>query len=128
MQLQLYGFRVISLTSNGAASNRKLYRMMHVDSDAATHDYVPTPYRMPNPYTTEDRYIYFISDVPHLIKTARNCWANSYAHNFRRKLWVTFDRFFDCLNVSNLTEGRKSRKKDLYPYRTPDDDRFHVSD
>ena len=88
MQLELYGFHVISLTSNGAASNRKLYRMMHVDSDVATHDYVPTLYRMPNSYTTEDRYIYLISDVPHLIKTARNCWANSYAHNFRRKLWV----------------------------------------
>ena len=38
-----------------------------------------------------------------------------------------FDRFFDCLNVSNLTKGRKSLKKDLYPYRTPDDDRFDVS-
>lgn len=38
-----------------------------------------------------------------------------------------FDRFFDCLNVSNMTEGRKSRKKDLYPYRTADDDRFDVS-
>ena len=38
-----------------------------------------------------------------------------------------FDRFFDCLNVSNLTEGKKSLKKDLYPYRLPDDDRFDVS-
>ena len=38
-----------------------------------------------------------------------------------------FDRFFDCLNVSNLSEGRKSRKLDLYPYRTPDDTRFDVS-
>ena len=38
-----------------------------------------------------------------------------------------FDRFFDCLNVSNLSEGHKSRKLDLYPYRTPDDTRFDVS-
>ena len=25
-----------------------------------------------------------------------------------------FDRFFDCLNVSSLSEGRHSRKPDLY--------------
>ena len=37
-----------------------------------------------------------------------------------------FDRFFDCLNVSSLSEGRHSRKPDLYPYRTPNDKRFTV--
>ena len=88
MQLELYGFRVISVTSNGAASNRKLYHMMHFGPDVVTCDSVPTPYRMPNQHTAEDRFIYFISDVPHLIKTTRNCWANSYAHSFKRRLWV----------------------------------------
>ena len=24
--------------------------------------------------------IYFICDVPHLMKTTRNCWSNSFAH------------------------------------------------
>ena len=84
------GFRVISVTSNGAASNQKLYHMMHFDPDPVTGDCVPTPYRMPNPYTAEDPFIYFISDVPHFIKTTRNCWANSYAHSFKRRLWVIF--------------------------------------
>ena len=37
-----------------------------------------------------------------------------------------FDRFFDCLNVSSLSEGRHSRKPDLYPYRSPNDKRFTV--
>ena len=38
-----------------------------------------------------------------------------------------FDRWFDCLNVSSLSEGKRSLKKDLYPYRTPADTRFDVS-
>ena len=38
-----------------------------------------------------------------------------------------FDRFFDCLNVSSLSEGRQTRKTDLYPYRSPNDKRFTVS-
>ena len=38
-----------------------------------------------------------------------------------------FDQFFDCLNVSSLSEGRNTRKTDLYPYRTPNDNRFSVS-
>ena len=38
-----------------------------------------------------------------------------------------FDHWFDCLNVSSLSEGRRSLKKDLYPYRSPADTRFDVS-
>lgn len=37
-----------------------------------------------------------------------------------------FDWWFDCLNVSSLSEGKQSLKKDLYPYRTRADARFHV--
>lgn len=37
-----------------------------------------------------------------------------------------FDRFFDCLNVSSLSEGRRARKPDLNPYRSPNDIRFTV--
>lgn len=37
------------------------------------------------------------------------------------------DRFFDCLNVSNLSEGRQGCKPDFYPYQTPNDKRFTVS-
>ena len=38
MQLQLHGFKVISITSDGAAPNRKLYHMMHVgDANQQQH-------------------------------------------------------------------------------------------
>ena len=46
---------------------------------------IPTvSYKTPNPYSEEERWIYFVSDVPHLIKTTRNCWANKNRH-----LWVS---------------------------------------
>ena len=115
MRLEIHGFKVISLTSNGASSNRKLYRMMHVNdpktpdpkqlkttrkatrkakckttlkSLKTTQHPKTIAYKMPNSYTHEDRQIFFITDVPHLLKTARNCWANSFAHSWKRTLWV----------------------------------------
>lgn len=38
-----------------------------------------------------------------------------------------FDRFFDCLNSRNLSEGKKKRKPDLDPYRSINDSRFKVN-
>lgn len=36
------------------------------------------------------------------------------------------DRFFDCLNVCNLSECKEKRKKDLWPYRDASDERLLV--
>ena len=85
MRLEIMGFKVISLTSNGSSPNRKVYRLMKDPSDATT-----PAYRCPNPFTDEDRSLYFIADVPHLLKTTINCWSNSYGHNRKRTLWVSY--------------------------------------
>ena len=37
-----------------------------------------------------------------------------------------FDKFFDCLNVSNTTKGARLRKPALEPYTSSDDCRFEV--
>ena len=104
MQLELHGFKVISITSDGAAPNRKLYRMMHVShTNQQQHgNQLAFPYCMPNVYTSEDRKISFISDVPHLLKTTRNCWANSFGHSFKCKLWVSIcitEIQYSCVSV-----------------------------
>ena len=44
-----------------------------------------------------------------------------------QKFVLTFDRFFDCLNVRSLEEGALKRKPDRKPYCSPDDSRFSVS-
>ena len=47
------------------------------------------PYKTLNFYSAYDRFLFLVCDVPHLIKTTRNCWANSFGHMRSRKLWVS---------------------------------------
>nr|XP_006814509.1 PREDICTED: uncharacterized protein LOC102808490 [Saccoglossus kowalevskii] len=70
-------------TSDGASWNRKFYRMHRVKG--APRDMVV--FKTRNLWSDDERFIYFVSDVPHLIKTTRNCWANSEAHRKSRSLW-----------------------------------------
>ena len=70
--LELAGFKVLSLTGDKASPNRKFFRMHR----RGTTQKSGITYKIRNPYSIEERDIYFISDVPHLIKTVRNCWSN----------------------------------------------------
>ena len=80
-RLKRLGFKVIALTADGASPNRKFFRLHSSSKDELC-------YKTPNPYTSEDRCIYFFSDVPHLMKTSRNCWSHSHTHG-TRSLWVS---------------------------------------
>ena len=66
-RLERLGFQVVALTCDGAAPNQKFFNM-HLMSQEQVF------YKTPNPYTSEERSIYFFSDVPHLMKTTKNCW------------------------------------------------------
>ena len=77
-RLELLGFNVLATVCDGASPNRKFFKL---------HGNKST-YKTKNPYAESERYLFFLSDVPHLIKTVRNCWANSYGHSFSRTLWV----------------------------------------
>ena len=79
-RLEMAGFKVISLTCDGAGSNRKFFKL-HGKPD----EFV---YKTTNVCAEDPRPLFFISDPPHLIKTVRNCWANSYRHSGSRKLSV----------------------------------------
>ncbi len=80
--LETIGFKVLALTADGASCNRKFFKMHKSKS-------TPSPHKTVNLYAGEDRPIFFFSDPPHLMKTVRNCWANSYGHSYTRKLWVS---------------------------------------
>ena len=82
LRLEMLGFKVICITSNGASSNRKL-----LATNCTSDEKVP--FKMENMYTDENRNVYLMSDVPHLLKTTRNCWANSNAHSRSRQLRVS---------------------------------------
>ena len=63
---------VIAMTSDGASSNRSFYRMHRKLGNSDTD----ISYRTINLYARY-RFIFFISDGPHLVKTARNCLYHS---------------------------------------------------
>lgn len=78
--LEASGLNVIAFTSDGASANRKFYKMHGKKKNLV--------YKTDNPYR-EGQSIFFFSDVPHLVKTTRNCWSNSFFHKESRALWVS---------------------------------------
>ena len=68
--LESMGFKVRAFVSDGASANRKFYRS-HATADQSSPCYYTTNRCRP------DQKIYFICDVPHLLKTTRNNWENS---------------------------------------------------
>lgn len=71
-RLEIRGLKVISITADGASPNCKMFRLYTSECD------VSIPYKTRNVYSTDSRrWLYFFVHPPHLIKTARNCWANS---------------------------------------------------
>ena len=75
----------MSLTRDGSSANRKFFQLHNKLAGANTK----VVHKVPNPYSMEKRYLYFFVDVPHLLKTVRNCWSNSFGHNHARALWVS---------------------------------------
>ena len=122
-RLERSGFHVLSLTCDGASSNRRLWKLHSKEcktngkdskgkdskgkdskekdskgkdskekdskgkdskeKDGKDDDEVI--YKVPNPFASDStRFLYFISDPPHLLKTIRNSWCNT-----KRQLWVS---------------------------------------
>lgn len=79
-RLELIGLKVVFLTADGASCNRKFIKM---------HGKKKGVYKTPNIYSNDGRYIYIFVDVPHLLKTTRNCFSNSFGHTRTRALWVS---------------------------------------
>lgn len=88
--LEAIGFYVRAFISDGASPNRKFYKIMVTPDIGNTY--------WTNNLLSLDRKIFFISDVPHLIKTTRNCFENSRGNNNTRNLFVSVF----CLFVSIL--------------------------
>ena len=81
--------KVVGVTSDGASPNRSMFRMhLHMTRTEDINNEVNVVYRTHNFMAEgEDRYIYFISDPPHLIKTARNCLLNSLSGRCTGSMW-----------------------------------------
>ena len=77
-RLERCGFKVLAIICDGASSNRRFIHMHAQEKNSLV-------YKTKNPFSLgiNRPYIFFVYDVPHLIKTARNCLENP-----KRLLWV----------------------------------------
>ena len=69
---------VIAAVSDGVSQNRTFYKMHSSLDDHPDADVV---YKTVNLFAPE-RYIYFMADAPHLMKTARNAFYPSGIHKW----------------------------------------------
>ena len=87
--LEMIGFKVLAMTADGASCNRKFMSMLQESGAKKSDGTNGLVYKVDNIYAPDNRPIFLFSDVPHLIKTTRNCWSNSFAHRRSRMLWVS---------------------------------------
>lgn len=74
-RLERCGFKVLACTCDGLSVNRRFMKLHSGDS---------LGHKIVNPYSADGRYLFFLSDPPHLVKTVRNCWASP-----KRLMWVS---------------------------------------
>ena len=75
---ELNSLKVLAVTCDGASPNRKLFCMhFPMTKEDKMNPNTDVIYRTVNLFSSHKRFIYFISDVQHLMKTARNCLYNS---------------------------------------------------
>ena len=89
--LQTAGFNVAAMVCDGAAPNRRFYKL-HDLADGENKSPDGVIYWVYNKYC-RSRKIYLFCDVPHLIKTLRNNFENSHGHKNTRDLMVSFFNF-----------------------------------
>ena len=86
---ELNSLKMIAVTCDGASANRKLSKIhFHLTFDDDVNPDVDVTYRTRNLHSLQEkRFTYFISDVPHLLKTNRNCLYNSGSGKYTRCMW-----------------------------------------
>ena len=93
--IELFDIPVVLLVSDGAKPNRRFYNICQPQRFSTQ-----IPYKTINPFR-QNSSVYFISDAPHLLKTARNCFSNSFSHSKSRTLKVS-KRFSHTKNKDRL--------------------------
>lgn len=118
--LERSGVPIIAFICDGFSTNRAFIRMhkpVTILPSGVIFDTVNKAAR--------DRVLYFISDVPHLLKTLRNCFMNSRWDNrkSRRRMMyrgkkITWDfiiKLFETEKIKNLRKSYKLNAMNVYP-------------
>ena len=81
--------KAFAVPCDDASPNRKLFRMhWHLTQDDDMNPETDVTYRTRNLFSgIQNRFLYFISHVPHLLKTVRYCLSNFRSGKFTRYMW-----------------------------------------
>ena len=82
--LEQINLHVVAATADGACPNRRFSKMHKFLQGDSQENVV---YRAKNIHSKDHCFIYFFADVPHLIKTARNCLSSSGSGRATRYMW-----------------------------------------
>ncbi len=82
-RLQEISLQVDCIVCDGGKANRKFFHD-HMSAEGTRDGVV---YKVCNMYDPT-KFVYFMCDVPHLMKTTRNCWASSHSQGSRYP-WVS---------------------------------------
>ena len=80
--LECVGFKVRAWVCDGASPTRKFFKSNHLELEAGIVYLAINRFEL-------SRKIYFMSDVPHLLKTTRNDLENSHGNLKTRNLFVS---------------------------------------
>jgi len=75
--------QVICVVSDGASSNQRFFASHAI----AEHKKSGLTFKTPN-IALPGNFVYFICNVSHLMKTARNAWSNSTANGARHLYYI----------------------------------------
>lgn len=100
------GLETRAFVSDGASVNRKFFKLAANSKEDFNWTW--------NPHNPTKK-IYFFSDVPHLLKTTRNCFENSKWNNNTRNMHIDSQdiTWRHIVNVYEEDLGVQSRKKDV---------------
>jgi hypothetical protein len=79
--------KVVAVVSDGASANRTFYRMHKKMSGTVIAGTDCVAYKTKNIHADDDRYICFLCDQPHVMKTSRNNLSHSAFGDSPRLLW-----------------------------------------
>ncbi|KAK3918324.1 Transposable element P transposase [Frankliniella fusca] len=117
--LERSGIQVIAMTSDGNAVNRGFYKMntpIHATKSGIVYDTINK--------AAPSRPLFFLSDLPHLIKTIRNNFYNSrvakksrrcLTKNGQKILWSTIIRLFNEKKGKTLRKSYKLNLANVFP-------------
>ena len=85
---ELNSLEALAVPCDSASPNSKLFHMhfLRTKEDDMNPD-TDITYRTVNLFSSDKSFTYFISDVPHLMKTAQNCLCNSRKGIYTRYMW-----------------------------------------